>query len=239
MIQQVSRRYCCQPSPNFGPRHDDVPLNLIVLHYTGMIATGAALARLCNKESGVSAHYLIDDDGTLYQLVADDKRAWHAGKAFWRGSNDVNSASIGIELSNPGHAFGYRAFPAAQIEALQDLLTDLFARHPSLDSQNIWGHADVAPARKEDPGELFPWQLLATKGFGLWPDEGLLEKEKAKPALFPSEACDLLRRIGYEGAEAALRADLIAFQRHFRQRDIQGDLDQETCALLRALAAKI
>lgn len=234
-------RACRQTSPNFGPRSADVSLDFILLHYTGMESTQAALARLCTKGTEVSAHYLIDDDGVLYQLVDEDKRAWHAGKGFWRGVRDINSAAIGIELSNPGHAFGYRPFTDAQIKTLLALLPDILARHKTLRADQIWGHADIAPARKEDPGELFPWDLLAAKGFGLWPDLGLLEKEKAKPALSPCEARDLLRRIGYEAteSESALRADIIAFQRHFRQRDIKGNLDEETSALLRALVAKI
>lgn len=148
-------------SPNFNERIGYAAPNMIVLHYTGMKTAKDALERLCDPAAEVSAHYVIDEDGTLYQLVDEEKRAWHAGVSKWDGETDINSASIGIELVNPGHEFGYRAFPAAQMEALAKLCKDIMTRH---DIQTVLGHSDIAPERKQDPGELFDWQWLADAG---------------------------------------------------------------------------
>lgn len=226
---------CRAFSPNWNPRNEAVPLNMIVLHYTGMPETKAALARLCTKGTDVSAHYLIDEDGTAFQLIDEDKRAWHAGRGFWQGVRDINSASIGIELANPGHAFGYRAFPKPQIDALLTLLSEIIERHPTLDRRALWGHADVAPLRKEDPGELFPWQSLAAAGFGVWPPD--------TPQQAPSDVDSglLLRAIGYEGLPdpAARHADLLAFQRHFLQDNLTGTDDARTRARLAAVAQSL
>ena len=148
-----------RPSPN----HDDrggAPIDMLVLHYTGMVSAEAALSRLCDPKAKVSAHYIIDEDGTVYALVAEARRAWHAGLSFWAGLRSVNACSIGIELVNPGREFGYHAFPAAQITALKNLCREILARH-SIPAARVLGHSDIAPARKEDPGELFPWQRLA------------------------------------------------------------------------------
>ena len=155
------------PSPNFDARKS--PPDMVVLHYTGMKTGPEALARLCDPEAKVSAHYLIEEDGRLYTLVAEARRAWHAGVSFWKGERDINAVSIGIELVNPGHEFGYRDFPDAQIAALVALLDDIRGRWDIPDSR-ILGHSDVAPARKQDPGERFPWQALAKAGHGLWVD---------------------------------------------------------------------
>ena len=146
------------PSPNFDER--TLPISMIVLHYTGMQDAASARARLCDPEAKVSSHYLLDEDGTLHRLVAEEHRAWHAGASHWRGITDVNSASIGIEIVNPGHEWGYRPFPEAQIEALLPLVADIKDRH-GITRGNIVGHSDVAPVRKRDPGELFPWHRLA------------------------------------------------------------------------------
>ncbi len=218
------------PSPNFGPRHA-AAVDMLVLHYTGMPSAGEALARLCDPAAGVSAHYLVDEDGSVHALVAEAERAWHAGVASWRGGTDVNSRSIGIELVNPGHEFGYRAFPAAQIDALMELGRGILGRHP-IPARNVVGHSDVAPTRKEDPGELFPWPRLHSGGLGLWPFDG--DERAAVPA--PESAAALLAGYGYDVADLA--AAVTAFQRHFRPGRLDGRLDEETAGrLLRLLAA--
>ncbi|WP_281301285.1 MULTISPECIES: N-acetylmuramoyl-L-alanine amidase [unclassified Iodidimonas] len=228
-----------RPSPNFGPRHPllgrDLP-DLVVLHYTGMISAKAALARLCDPRSLVSAHYLIDEDGTLYGLVAEDHRAWHAGKSCWEGISDVNSRSIGIELVNPGHGLGYRPFPAPQIDRLIALLHDIRQRHPIAD-WHLLGHSDVAPARKIDPGERFPWALLARHGLGLFP-----EIETLDPACNIS-VTDLqydLMAFGYDldpnGLYDHKTMQIVrAAQRHFTPDHITGVAQPELVAFLKAL----
>ncbi|UAK26255.1 N-acetylmuramoyl-L-alanine amidase [Sphingomonas nostoxanthinifaciens] len=214
------------PSPNFDTRA--LPVSIIVLHYTGMTDGPSALRRLCDPEAKVSSHYLVAEDGQVVRLVDEDKRAWHAGKAHWRGIDDVNSASIGIELVNPGHEFGYRPFPAPQMEALMPLMADIAARY-GITRGNIVGHSDVAPARKQDPGELFEWERLARVRLALprpirhltdphWSDSGFLLA---------------LGRFGYDvvDGEAAVRA----FQRRFRPETIDGVVDGETRAILLSL----
>jgi N-acetylmuramoyl-L-alanine amidase len=199
------------------------PIDMLVLHYTDMESAEASLARLCDPEAAVSAHYLIDEDGTIYRLVAETERAWHAGRAVWRGVDDVNSRSIGIELQNPGHRLGYRAFPAAQIAALIALARDILARHP-IPPRNVLAHSDVAPDRKLDPGELFPWPELAAEGIGLFP-------EAPSAGADPAATADSLARIGYDpGAEAAIAA----FQRRFRPARIDNEVDAETAGLVEA-----
>ena len=146
------------PSPNFDERTS--PVSMLVLHYTGMRDAQSAVAWLASPESKVSAHYVVCEDGQIIRMVDEAKRAWHAGRSHWRGINDVNSASIGIEIVNPGHEWGYRPFPQAQIGALIPLIHDIVQRH-GITRGNIVGHSDVAPARKQDPGELFPWGQLA------------------------------------------------------------------------------
>ena len=153
------------PSPNFDPR--TAPPTMIVLHYTGMKSGQAALDRLRDPEAKVSSHYLVEEDGRVFRLVAEERRAWHAGVSFWRGRRNVNGDSIGIEIVNPGHEFGYRPFPEAQIESVIALVADIRTRW-EIEDNRILGHSDVAPARKEDPGELFPWRRLAEAGHGVW-----------------------------------------------------------------------
>ena len=153
-----------RPSPNFDER--DQPVSMVVLHYTGMPDAAAAIARLRVPEARVSAHYLVAEDGQVLRLVAEEKRAWHAGKSYWRGITDVNAASVGIEIVNPGHEFGYRPFPDEQMDALIPLLADIKDRH-GIGRGNVVGHSDVAPARKEDPGELFDWAALARRRLAL------------------------------------------------------------------------
>ena len=234
-----------KPSPNSGPRQavaGILGVRHVVLHYTGMISCAAALDRLCDPTAEVSAHYLLDEDGTTYRLVDEDKRAWHAGKSFWRGVRDINSTSIGIEIVNPGHDHGYRAFPDAQIEALIDLAEGIIALH-GVTADNIVGHSDIAPGRKTDPGELFPWQRLAEAGIGLWPEP--IQTLPGIPDL--SAAFRRLSEIGYPvPVTELLGSDLLepssgatdvitAFQRRFRPGQVDGVLDLETAAILAAV----
>ncbi len=226
-----------RPSPNFDRRPALVPIDMLVFHYTGMVGGQAALDRLCDAASQVSAHYLIDEDGTCYALVAEGERAWHAGRSAWRGRTDVNARSIGIELVNPGHAFGYRPFPEPQMAALAALAKAILSRH-AIAPRNVVGHSDVAPWRKEDPGELFDWRGLAAQGIGLWPTvEGQSERLAATgdwAALLHRWGYDLTNRPGDIAAPPG-QAALVAFQRHFRPARIDGMADDETIAKLRAL----
>lgn len=220
------------PSPNFNMRAANISLAYVVLHYTDMLDAPSALDRLCDPEAEVSAHYVIDRDGSVYHLVDERYRAWHAGRSFWRGVRDMNSASVGIELCNPGHSNGYLPFPPAQISALKKLLREIIARHDLAARTCLLGHSDIAPARKEDPGHLFPWQELAADGLGLWPQVQPADKDGA--ALSEPEVAALLSTIGYDTDD--LYAAVAAFQMRFRPADFSGIADEETVALLRAVA---
>ena len=220
-----------RPSPNFEPRHTGLSVDMLIIHYTGMPGAEVALNRLCDPAAKVSAHYLIDEDGTVYRLVAEDMRAWHAGVASWRGETDVNSRSIGIELANPGHEFGYRPFPETQMLALLELAGDILSRHP-IPPRHVLGHSDVAPGRKTDPGELFDWPRLARAGIGLWPGDGGKTGDSADDG-----GEHLLVQFGYGvGQTAETRSAAIeAFQRHFRPSRVDGVIDRETSGRLEAL----
>ena len=216
------------PSPNHDARRGAGVVDMVVLHYTGMASAEVALARLGDPAAKVSAHYLIDEAGAVTSLVAETRRAWHAGVSSWAGDRDVNSRSIGIELVNPGHYLGYRRFPEAQMRALERLAGQIVARHP-IPSHRILGHADVAPARKADPGELFDWRRLAEAGIGLWPNT-------STPRAWSIEAVLAgLGRLGYDVRETDPRAVLVAFQRHWRPARIDGLADRETVGRLAAL----
>jgi N-acetylmuramoyl-L-alanine amidase len=215
-----------RPSPNHGPRPAGKPVDMLVLHYTGMKSAVEALDRLCDPAAEVSAHYLVDEDGTVWRLVPEDRRAWHAGRSFWAGETDINGVSIGIELVNPGHEFGYRAFPEAQLAALEALARGILARH-AIPPKRVLGHSDVAPQRKQDPGELFPWERLARAGIGLWPRAAATRRRKAER---------LAAAIGYEVTEP-LELVVAAFQRHWRPSRCDGVADAETLALMAAVAA--
>jgi N-acetylmuramoyl-L-alanine amidase len=228
------------PSPNFDNRVS--PPDMIVLHYTGMKTGAEALARMTDPEAKVSAHYMIEEDGRVYSLVSEERRAWHAGVSFWKGATDINAASIGIELVNPGHEFGYRAFPDAQIDALIELMDDIRSRWTVPESR-ILGHSDVAPARKTDPGELFPWKRLAEAGHGVWvepngaPGAPLAEGDEGA-GVFAMQAG--LTRIGYDCApsgkfDAQTTTVVRAFQRHWLQTRVDGIADGETRARLVAV----
>lgn len=210
-------------SPNHDARPAGRAVDMIVLHYTGMRTGEEALRRLCDPEARVSAHYLVEEDGRIFALVPEERRAWHAGVAEWEGEADVNGRSIGIELVNPGHEFGYRPFRDAQIAALIALIRGIRRRWPVADGR-ILGHSDVAPLRKQDPGELFPWRRLAAAGIGLWPErQGL-----AASTIAPLSA---LARFGYgwvKDADEVTRAAVVrAFQRHFRPERIDGRWDAD------------
>jgi N-acetylmuramoyl-L-alanine amidase len=214
------------PSPNWNERQ--LPVSMLVLHYTGMRTADEALARMCDPEAEVSAHYMIDEDGTVTQLVPEDKRAWHAGRSFWRGITDVNSASVGIELVNPGHEFGYRPFADAQMEALIPLVAEIKARH-DIPRANVVGHSDVAPARKLDPGELFDWEMLGACHLALETPEISLGMP------FDNDGAFLLalERWGYDISEP--EPAVAAFQRRWRPRMVNGEVDGEIGAMLFAL----
>lgn len=215
---------------NASPNHDAraLPVSMVVLHYTGMQTAAEAEARLTDPSAKVSAHYLIDETGEVVALVPEHRRAWHAGRSFWRGINDINSASIGIELVNPGHEWGYCPFPAAQMEALLPLLARI-VREYDVPRANVVGHSDVAPARKEDPGELFDWPLLARHRLAL----PIPEVALGDP--FDNEGAVLLamERFGYDVTDG--RAAVRAFQRRWRPSLIDGEIDLAVGALVFAL----
>jgi N-acetylmuramoyl-L-alanine amidase len=213
------------PSLNFDARQ--CAISHIILHYTDMSDCDAALARLCNPQAKVSAHYLIRRDGQSFQLVDEADRAWHAGVSYWRGQTDMNSASIGIELDYDGHVDGaVAAFPEAQMEALMALLQDIVGRH-GLDPRNILGHSDIAPGRKIDPGAAFDWPALHQAGFGLWCDKAVAPLQKALAAFGYEVATD-----GVFGPQT--KAVITAFQRHFRPAKVDGIADAQTQSLIYA-----
>ena len=174
------------PSPNFDDRPRNMPIDILILHYTGMPTGAAAVARLCDPDAKVSAHYTVDEDGTIYTHVPEERRAWHAGLSWWAGEVNVNARSIGIEIVNPGHEFGYRSFPDLQIEAVIELCRDVVQRR-KISAARVLGHSDVAPARKMDPGELFPWGKLALAGVGSGLKPGIARSTfHSNPACAPS-----------------------------------------------------
>ena len=214
------------PSPNFDERR--LPVTMIVLHYTGMPDAAGAIARLTDPEAKVSAHYLIAEDGQIVRMVDEAQRAWHAGASHWRGIEDVNSASVGIEIVNPGHEFGYRPFPEEQIDALVPLMAGIVQRH-GVTRGNIVGHSDIAPTRKKDPGELFPWARLARVRLALpRPTKHLMD-----PHWSDSGFLLALERFGYDVSDRL--AAVVAFQRRFRSELIDGTIDGECRAILLAL----
>lgn len=214
------------PSPNFDDRA--LPVTMIVLHYTGMVDAQAAIDRLRDPAAKVSAHYVVAEDGTVLRMVSEDRRAWHAGRSHWRGIEDVNSASVGIEIVNPGHEFGYRPFPPQQIAALIPLVAAIKERH-GIGRGDIVGHSDVAPARKRDPGELFPWGQLARLRLALpRPTRNLMD-----PMWTEGGFCLALERFGYDVTDRM--AATMAFQRRFRPELIDGEVDAECRMILLAL----
>lgn len=233
-----------RPSPNNDSRARDCVIDTLVLHYTGMRTTAEALDRLCDPEASVSAHYLIDEDGKVHRLVPEIRRAWHAGVSSWAGDTDINDRSIGIELSNQGHEFGYRPFPEPQILALENLALDILSRQ-TIPARRILGHSDIAPSRKQDPGEFLDWRRLARRGIGIWPE--LSTAPRSALTLGPgdsgakvAEAQSALAAYGYglipSGEFDDQTTDIVvAFQRHFRPRVVDGAYDPESAAILRAV----
>jgi N-acetylmuramoyl-L-alanine amidase len=215
-------------SPNYGPRLEPARIDMLVLHYTGMTTAAAALERLCDPDARVSAHYVIEENGVIWRLVPENRRAFHAGVSCWEGESDLNAVSLGIEIVNPGHEWGYRPFPEAQMASVERLCRDLVARH-SIPPHRVVGHSDIAPERKSDPGELFDWARLARAGIGIWPP--------AQPvpwglAVNPGESLGDLSSIGYCASAQSPTPALVAFQRRFRQDCCDGRLDAETAARL-------
>jgi N-acetylmuramoyl-L-alanine amidase len=231
-------------SPNHGERKASI--DMLVLHYTGMTDQEAAIRHLCEPKSEVSAHYVVLEDGRITQCVPEARRAWHAGLSSWAGATDINSCSIGIEIANPGHDHGYPDYPRRQIAAVTALCRGIFVRH-RIPADRVLGHSDVAPARKNDPGEKFPWKTLYQSGVGLWVEPAPIVKDgptyvvgDSNPAI--RELQELLARYGY-GIEPSGQLDsptrevIIAFQRHFRPALVDGVADLSTLETLRALLA--
>ncbi len=214
------------PSPNFDER--TMAVSILVLHYTGMPDAAGAIARLSDPAAKVSCHYLVAEDGQIVRMVAEDKRAWHAGKSHWRGVDNLNSCSIGIEIVNQGHEIGYRPFPEAQIDALIPLVADIVGRY-GITRGNVVGHSDIAPARKQDPGELFPWYRLAKLRLALpRPTKNLMDPHWSDAGFLLA-----LERFGYDVTNPL--AAVVAFQRRFRPELIDGIIDGECRATLLAL----
>lgn len=232
------------PSPNHGERQGVVAPDMIILHYTGMPRADEALERLCSAASEVSAHYMIFEDGRIVQCVPEGRRAWHAGASFWAGASDLNSHSIGIEIDNPGHEYGYVTFPDRQIDAVIALCRDVIARR-RIDPRRVLAHSDVAPTRKMDPGEKFPWQKLFGAGIGDWAQPA----PKRRRTITPASDADTIRawqrdlaRYGYDAPATGIydehtAAVVRAFQRHFRPKRVDGVADAGTQAMLEGLLA--
>ncbi|NQZ14366.1 MAG: N-acetylmuramoyl-L-alanine amidase, partial [Alphaproteobacteria bacterium] len=196
-----------KPSPNFDDRGDAVPV-LLMLHYTGMESAKAALERLTDPDAKVSSHYTVDEVGKIYQHVDEEKRAWHAGAGAWSNLTNINSHSIGIEIVNKGHEFGYEPFPEKQVTAVKELCLDVMKRN-GLEAENVIAHSDAAPDRKQDPGELFPWEAFAKEGVGIWPNLSVEDTVKAC-------AIDVYQALHDFGYRAKKQENaLVAFQRRF------------------------
>jgi len=228
-------------SPNRGERKSAT--DMIVLHYTGMKSGEEALARLTDPTSKVSSHYLVHEDGRIDQLVPEAQRAWHAGLSSWKGVTDINSLSIGIEIVNPGHEYGYRDFPSAQIDALIKLCRDIVARHP-IRRERVLAHSDIAPTRKKDPGEKFPWDRLAAAGVGLWVEPSPIDGGRTFSANDKGAEVEKLQkqlaRFGYDlkitgRYDDDTRSVVTAFQRHYRPARVDGLADPSTVDTLRRL----
>jgi N-acetylmuramoyl-L-alanine amidase len=237
------------PSPNHGPRRDGPRADMILLHYTGMQSSQAALERLCDREAKVSSHYLVFEDGKVVQMVPEARRAQHAGVSLWAGDDDINSRSIGIEIANPGHEFGYPDYPKAQIDAVIALCRDIIAR-VKIPPDFVLAHSDVAPTRKQDPGEKFPWAKLHQSGVGLWVKPApIAASGGAARSLKEGDSGSAVAELQKEFAEYGYglpatgsfdkltKAVVTAFQLHFRPERIDGVADASTQATLRALLA--
>jgi N-acetylmuramoyl-L-alanine amidase len=227
-----------RPSPNHDSRGEAIGgpprIDMLVLHYTGMQSAQAALDRLCDPAARVSSHYLIEEGGAIWRLVPEERRAWHAGVSYWQGETTLNTASIGIEIVNPGHEWGYRVFPEAQMRAVETLCGDILARR-RIPAHRVVGHSDIAPTRKVDPGELFDWPRLARAGVGLWPEPAAeLQRRRGRGVGIVERARALadLARIGYQVEPGNEAPPLAAFQRRYRPERWDGRLDGETSGRL-------
>jgi N-acetylmuramoyl-L-alanine amidase len=231
--------YTDAPSPNYGPRAGGRRPDIIILHYTDTRTTFDALQILQSQERQVSAHYLVGDNGQVMRLVPEEMRAWHAGKSWWAGEGDLNSRSVGIEIQNPGHGFGYVPFPQVQMNAVAELCRDIIQRWRVL-PYHVLAHSDIAPGRKIDPGELFPWAWLATQGVGLWPEPTDTELLDAEGLVKDEEQVKLLMtRFGYDPSQEFTTL-VTAFQRHFEgdvftNPDLVGKPSARTVARMMAL----
>ena len=230
-------------SPNHGERRGHGRPNCLILHYTGMPSGEAALNLLLDPASEVSAHYLVWEDGAIDQLVPESRRAWHAGKALWKGESDLNSVSIGVEIVNPGHDGGSPPFPERQVGATIALGRDVCARW-GIAPERVLAHSDVAPARKQDPGEAFPWERLWRAGVGHWTEPApllggaLFAHEEEGPPVRALQAMLALYGYGVEITgiyDRQTRQSVAAFQRHFRRERVDGEADASTVATLTAL----
>lgn len=232
-------------SPNFGPRRETLRPDMIVLHYTGMATGAGAEAWLCDPASEVSSHYLVHEDGRIVQMVRESDRSWHAGKSSWFGRTDINSCSVGIEIVNPGHALGYTAFPKRQIDAVIGLCLGIIGRH-AIPGRRVLAHSDVAPGRKIDPGERFPWKALFSRGVGHFVPAAPIKPGAALRAGDAGADVETLQSMlalyGY-GVEISGAYDrqteivVAAFQRHFRRRLVDGMADGSTIRTLQKLLA--
>jgi N-acetylmuramoyl-L-alanine amidase len=230
-------------SPNVEPRKDGKTADILLIHYTGMATAAAACAWLCNPQSKVSCHYLVDEHGKIVQMVGEELRAWHAGASYWKGETDINSRSIGIEIHNRGHLLDYTEFPDAQMEAVIALSRDIVQRN-GIRPERVLAHSDVAPARKTDPGEKFDWKRLSQSGIGLWVEPAPLRDGEALIAGNTGEVVASLQtelaRYGYginvnSVFDAETETVVRAFQRHFRQERVDGRVDRSTIETLRRL----
>ncbi|MCE3232232.1 MAG: N-acetylmuramoyl-L-alanine amidase [Rickettsiaceae bacterium] len=232
-------------TPNFDDRPKDTKIDMLVMHYTGMKTGQEAFERLCDPAAKVSAHYIVYEDGSIVNLVKDEKRAWHAGISCWRGISALNDTSIGIEIVNPGHEWGYRQFPAEQMEAVLTLSKDLIERH-EIEARNVVGHSDIAPGRKEDPGELFDWEWLAKNGVGLWPRVGRVwrggdilvqpGKEDVDVARIQKMLADYGYHIRVDGFYGPKTEYIVkGFKRHFVPEQVNVSWDKLADARMRTL----
>ena len=230
MIPFRTRHRC---SPNHAPRQEPLRIDMLVLHYTGMTSADAAILRLCDPGAKVSAHYVVEENGTIWQLVPEERRAFHAGVSCWEGDRDLNAVSLGIEIVNPGHEWGYRPFPEIQMASVEALCAELISRY-SIPAHRVVGHSDIAPERKMDPGELFDWPRLARAGVGIWPPP---DSAKPESEIAVAQSQSDLAAIGYCLTENSFTPALVAFQRRFRPSCCDGHLDAETAARLSAVRA--
>lgn len=236
-------RFEHRPSPNHNERPTGGPIDILLLHYTGMPEAERALRWLCDPESAVSCHYFVFEDGRVAQLVDEERRAWHAGKSYWAGETDINSRSIGIEISNPGHEFGYVPYPDVQIDAVIALCRDIVTRR-AIPAERVLAHSDIAPMRKADPGELFPWEQLNVAGVGFWvPPAPVVDGPVLQTGDAGDAVAELKARLGSYGYglepgpeyTRQTAAVVTAFQRHFRPANVDGVADASTVATLERL----